>query len=172
MFISFFDLYWSRKAVISRLRARYVEKHGQKYVVCGHKLSKDGKRVVPNTDNLVIEVIKNGIQESITVTPHFDNAEHVTVMLPLSLVKDQLKPVQENPKKCVWRPDGDKSIWVFKQEEHIALRFRPPFDQSKEELLHFLVDAAYMQVDSEPDEDEGDVLVAGETRDGHEVVMV
>lgn len=171
MFISWFKLYWSLESVISRLRCKYKAIHG--FVVSGHTLSKDGKRVVPNPKNLVIEVLKNGIEESITVTPDFETVKPVIlVMLPLSLVQDQVHAVQNSPRKCVWHAGQGVKILAIKQEEHIALRFKAPFDKENEDLLHFLVHAAYMQVDSESDEDEGDVLVVGETRDGHEVVMV
>lgn len=184
MFVRLYDLYWSRESLISRLRARYAPWHGEQNVLYGHRLSKDGKQILPERRNLVIELCKDGEPVSVTVTPGLNaDADNILVMVPLPLVKHQLQPVQGTDQKCLWHAET-KKVLVFKQEEHIAFFITSPYDEKKEALLHFLVDVAFEQGDCEEDEEEEeDVMVVGETparevvylgesRDGHDVTRV
>lgn len=178
MFIRFFqgfDAYYTRKAVISRLRELYKTIHYEEHVQHGHKLQKgaDGSyRVVPNEDNLVINLSKNNVAISITVTPSWITKNGIMILIPKELCTALVR--QENG-KLLWLTEMGKRILATDDEndEHITLKLNPPFTHQKEELMQYILAEAFAQADVESESDEDDFeILPGEFRHGQEVVRI
>lgn len=151
MFIRFYELYYSREAMISRLRRALVRTLGREIVVYGRKFVQvfQYNAVVPNKDNLVINVRRDGKSMSITVTPWIEDPAHIQVMVPTALIKDQLRPVAGSQDKFEWRTSGGKTFRGVDGDGNGHIRFvvRAPLGQFQEDTLLRVVEGAYEMAD-------------------------
>ena len=154
MFIQSFGLYYSRKAVISRLRAKMTSWLGSDVVQYGNKLTHDGSQVIPNKENLVIELRKNEQDASLTVTPALKDGNDVRLMIPMTLVKDQVVPIHSSDeRRYLWKLENTNFMGIDREEsDHLCFNFKAPIDAEHEKYLHELVKNAVLLADFDVEE--------------------
>jgi len=168
MFIRFYELEYSRKAVISRLRRELIGFYGEHHIRFGHKLQRVGPKrheIVQNKDNLVIDMHKNGEEVSITVTPFLGDSRCITVMVPKVLIPIQFRPTLDSESmKTTWITGKGKNVLGYDQKDngHLMFIVRAPLNHEKESHLRFVVkNACDLGDDSEDESDSDDVIETG-----------
>lgn len=125
MFVRFFQLHYSCKAIISRLTQNSF---GSNF-------------------HLNFHVHKNGVPMRITVAAAGPNLDGFDIVVPVALIHEFLTPHPFGVDIFEWRTVGGKRILGKKQNEDLWFVILPPHGEANEKLLFYILDEAVRQAD-------------------------
>lgn len=158
MFIQFFEVNYSVKAVVSRVRQNLITRLGKEEAnhMCQVNMKPNGGvyHCVANRRSLYVNVRKNGeTLAKILVMPIRKNEKHFRVEIPKKLIQEQVTIIKHRSTKkrtVVWTTAGGRKVVGTEMNgwPHIYFNVYAPLDEKKEEFLAYLIDNALLLGDA------------------------